>query len=82
MSYHARVKRTYERAKDDRRFSEAVAFKAACLTNMATAVEADEEVTRMRAALEAIAGQRAWPDSEMGYVDLARSALAQREPGK
>lgn len=75
MTYHDRTKKTYERANSDKRFGEAVAFKAACLTNMATAAEADAEVSQLRAALEAICGERAWPDSDMGYVDLARHAL-------
>lgn len=76
MSYHDRVKKTYERAKGDKRFGEVVAFKAACLTNMATAAEADAEVTKMRDALRAIAGDIPWPDGDMGYQDLARQALS------
>jgi hypothetical protein len=75
VNYHERIKRTYERAKDDDRFSEAVAFEAACLTNMAIAVEADAEVKVLRAALAAIAGVAPWPDPEMGFNDLARKAL-------
>lgn len=76
MSYHARVKRTYERAKSEDRFCEVVAFKAACLTNMATAAEADEEVKALRAALAAIAGDAPWPDPDMGFNDLVRQALS------
>lgn len=75
MTYHDRIKRTYDRAKEDKRFGESVAFKAACLTNMATAAEADAEVAQLRAALGAICGDLPWPDNDMGYVDLARHVL-------
>lgn len=76
MSYHDRVKKTYQRAKVDQRFGPDVAFKAACLTNMATAAEADAEVRVLREALSAIAGDVPWPDPELGFNDLARKALS------
>ena len=76
MSYHSRVKRTYQRAKEDRRHEPEVAYKAACLTNMATAVEADAEVKVLRGALRAIAGIDPWPDPDKGFKDLARDALS------
>ena len=46
VSYHARTKRTYERAKNDDRHDPVVAFKSACLTTMAIAAEADAEARR------------------------------------
>ena len=79
MSYHSRVLKTYRRAKNDDRFTPEIAFKAACLTNMATAAEADAEIGRLRAALSAIAGDAPWPDPEMGFNDLARAALNNQE---
>lgn len=78
MSYHSRVQRTYQRAKNDPRFDSASNFKAACLTNMATAAEADAEVEVLREALRAIAGDVPWPDPEKGFNDLAREALSKR----
>lgn len=76
MSYHDRIAKTYQRAKNDQRFGADVAFKAACLTNMATAAEADAEVMVLRKALSAIAGDIPWPDDEMGFNELARQALS------
>lgn len=79
MGYYNRVTKTYDRAKNDAengRFSAEVALKAACLTNMAIAAEADAEIDRLRAALSAIAGSTPWPDPEMGFNDLARVALS------
>jgi len=75
MRFHDRVKRTYDRAKSDTRYGDAVSFKAACLTNIATAAEADAGIDRLRLALKAIAGEVPWPDPEMGFKDLAISTL-------
>ena len=46
--FHRRVQRMYERAKNDDKRDEVTAFKAACLTSMAIAAEADDEIQGLR----------------------------------
>lgn len=75
MSYHEKVRKTYFRARDDNRCDPETAFKAACLTNMAIAAEADAEIEGLRNSLRAISGDLPWPDPEKGFKDLAREAL-------
>ncbi len=38
--------------------------------------EMEEEIRRLRVALQAVAGIVPWPDPDAGYVDLARTTLA------
>jgi hypothetical protein len=50
------------------------------LKTMRELKEAKAEIKRLRAALRQIAGIDPWDNSEQGFVDKARAALAQETP--
>lgn len=39
----------------------------------------DDDIDQLRLALKQIAGDEPWPDSELGYIEVARAALKAKE---